>query len=79
MEIIADGRRQVAEADDENNTATLFITCAVQPKPDLTIADLKLGSNILYKITNIGQAPAAASATTLRIDGVVVDTGAEAR
>ena len=27
MEIIADGRKQVAEADDENNTLTVYLTC----------------------------------------------------
>ena len=73
MEIIADGRKQVAEADDDNNTLTVYLTCGPQAQPDLVIGDMLFnGSTIIYDITNIGQAAAGASWTRLRIDDTLV-------
>ena len=73
IEIIADGRKQVAEADDENNTLTVYLTCGPVAQADLVISNMLFnGSTIIYDITNIGQAGAGASWTRLRIDDTLV-------
>ena len=76
LEIVADGRNQVTEGDETNNTLVAFLTCSPQVQADLTIDDIRLGGTISYRITNAGQAMAGDSVTRLRIDNAVVATGA---